>query len=118
MWLLPAVCLGLFAPAAAAVEVGAETESPAPRRETRDEQSERPDREHQKRVVRAAGYVLLVILGLGAALIGLVVLWGRRMRRMARKPARRQSAPDQLWYLRPKKVPPAADTKQQDQDPP
>ena len=59
-----------------------------------------------KRVVGAALFLLVLTALIGLALIGLVMLWGRRMRRVARRALPQQSRRDELWYLRRPDQPP------------
>lgn len=46
--------------------------------------------------------ILVVVVSLG--LIGLVMLWGRRVRRTARQPSPQIQPRDDLWYLKPDKT--------------
>ena len=58
--------------------------------------------ERQRNAVSAM-LALLGIVIVGVAFLSLVVLWGHRIRRMAREPIAKQSRPDELWYLKPRK---------------
>jgi hypothetical protein len=57
-----------------------------------------------KREALSFGLVMLagIILG-GAMLLVLVVVWGNRARRLARRPLPPVSQRDELWFLKPKK---------------
>jgi hypothetical protein len=58
--------------------------------------------ETRQRTVATAVLLLLGIVGAGLILMLLVLLWGVRVRRIARAPLPGQSPVDPLWYLRPK----------------
>jgi hypothetical protein len=60
----------------------------------------------------AAGILVVAAMACsGVVLLLLVVLWGHRLRRIARTPLPRQSQLDEFWYLRHKERP-ARDTGQ------
>jgi len=61
------------------------------------------DEAEKERVVTAGVLLLVLVIGVVAGLLVVVVLWGRRVRRMARKPTARIVPGDALWYLKPKK---------------
>lgn len=55
----------------------------------------------KRQSLASAGIVLLAgIVCVGLLLMGVVLLLGRRIRRIARAPVPSCSAPDELWYLR------------------
>jgi|GEM_PF-2332048 beta-lactamase regulating signal transducer with metallopeptidase domain len=67
-----------------------------------------PDVEAEKERAVTAGVLLLVlVIGVVAALLVVVVLWGRRVRRTVRKPTTRIVPGDALWFLKPNKNKPA-----------
>jgi len=59
--------------------------------------------EQQRRVVTAGMLLLVGIAFVGLLLVGLTIVWGSRVRRLARRPLPEQSPVDELWYLKPKK---------------
>lgn len=61
-----------------------------------------PD-ERQRRVVTAGMLLLVGIAFVGLLLVGLTIIWGSRVRRLARRPLPEQSPVDDLWYLKPSK---------------
>jgi hypothetical protein len=48
------------------------------------------------------------VLVIGLALLAMIVSWGRSVRNLARGKPRPPTAPDPLWYLKPKPAAPAA----------
>jgi len=48
------------------------------------------------------------VLVIGLSLLAMIVSWGRSVRSLARGKPRPPTAPDPLWYLRPKPAAPAA----------
>lgn len=72
-----------------------------------DDGESEAERQRRERVVTGGMLLLAGIAAAGAALVGLVVLWGVRVRRVLRRPLPEQSARDNLWYLRPKKETPS-----------
>ena len=89
-------------------------ETTSPQAENKEEHAdgtdpaEIPDRTQRQRVVTVAIYLLGGIVVGGLALIGLVLLWGVRMRRIARPSLPEQTEVDELWYLKPKKRKPTS----------
>ncbi len=74
------------------------------------EQTNRPSRKH----AAMAGLLILVgVASAGLMLLALVVIWGRRVRRMTRKTLPKHSQVDDLWYLRPSKQTLASEDEQQ-----
>ncbi|MBM79251.1 MAG: hypothetical protein CMJ78_01500 [Planctomycetaceae bacterium] len=69
------------------------------------------EKQAKSRAVMIGTTILAVITAGGLFLIGLVAMWGRRVRKVIREPLPNQSRDDELWYLkRPKdKVPDADD---------
>ena len=61
-------------------------------------------KEHHE-VITAAMLVIAGVAFLGLMLVGLTILWGVRVRRLARRPLPEQSPIDELWYLKPRKSP-------------
>lgn len=62
-----------------------------------------PEESHRKEgIVTAAVFLLGGVAAIGASLIGMVVLWGFRVRRTIRQPLPKTAKPDELWYLRAK----------------
>lgn len=63
--------------------------------------SEAPMAEDEKqRAATAAVYLAVGVAFVGILLIALVLIWGIRVRRLARRRVPSQSLPDPLWYLR------------------
>lgn len=62
-----------------------------------------PDAQAKKQAL-SLGFIMLacIIVG-GTFLLTLVVIWGNRMRRLARSPLPPVSKRDELWFLKPKK---------------
>jgi ABC-type Fe3+ transport system permease subunit len=80
-----------------------------------------PGNEAEKERAVTVGMLLLaLVISVFAGLLFVVVLLGRRVRRMARKPTARIVPGDELWFLKPKKneavIHPAA-TPQEDEPP-
>lgn len=65
------------------------------------------ERQRRERVVTGGMLLVAGIAAAGAALLGLVVLWGVRVRRILRQPLPEQSARDEFWYLKSKKETPS-----------
>ena len=89
-------------------------ETTSPQAENKEEHAdstdpaEKPDRTKRHRVITVAIYLLGGIVVGGLSLIGLVLLWGVRMRRIARPSLPEQTDVDELWYLKPKKKKPTS----------
>lgn len=83
-------------------------------------QAVQPETAEKERVVTAAVFLLVLVVIVGAALLLAVILWGRSVRRIARKPTARISPGDELWYLKPDKTEPpkqpATETEPQEPD--
>ncbi|HLJ09668.1 MAG TPA: hypothetical protein VKU82_00690 [Planctomycetaceae bacterium] len=62
------------------------------------------DRPPEKRSVSLALFMLGGIIVAGTLLLALVVMWGNRTRRLARRPLPGVSKRDDLWFLRPAKT--------------
>lgn len=60
-------------------------------------------RKQRQRNVAVALVMLVGIMFVGLALIALTILWGFRVRRIARAPLPKRKPVDPLWYLRPEK---------------
>lgn len=86
-----------------------------------DQESTNPPEHHDDKVRNQAYQVGVMMIGgiliAGVGLLALVMIWGNRMRRIARQPLPTVAPRDELWYLRNKKrdqtttsgEPPAAD---------
>ncbi len=70
------------------------------------------DRKKEEDKAKTLGIVLLAgIAMLGVLLLAIVLVWGSRIRRLARNPLPVQCRGDELWYLRAKKELPNFDLK-------
>jgi len=61
------------------------------------------DPQKKLKIVQSALLMLLGIVFVGMVLLSLVILWGVRVRRNAKKSLPTQKALDELWYLKPEK---------------
>lgn len=68
-----------------------------------EDQADPKDQAKKERVVTAAVLLLVLVIGVSAGLLVVIVLWGGRVRRAARKPTARIVPGDELWFLKPKK---------------
>lgn len=59
------------------------------------------ERQEQRRRAYAGLLALLGIVVAGAAVVGLVILWAGRLRRVNRAPLPGAELKDELWFLRP-----------------
>ena len=59
--------------------------------------------EQKQKVATVAVYLLMLVVIICVGLLILVLLWGRRVRKLMRKPSKPVSLGDELWYLKPKK---------------
>ena len=103
---LPALCLTVFliaGSATAAAQHAAPITTQASADDGQSPAADKANRQSKRRVATVAVYLLAGIAFAGVALLGLVIVWGNRIRRIARTPLPRQSRTDELWYLRPKK---------------
>lgn len=58
---------------------------------------------HRKEGMATVAVLLLAgIAAIGVATIGMIVIWGFRVRRTIREPLPKTAKPDELWYLRSK----------------
>ena len=58
---------------------------------------------HRKEGMATVAVLLLAgIAAVGVATIGIIVIWGFRVRRTIREPLPKTAKPDELWYLRSK----------------
>jgi hypothetical protein len=58
---------------------------------------------HRKEGMATVAVLLLAgIAAIGVATIGMIVIWGFRVRRTIREPLQKTAKPDELWYLRAK----------------
>ncbi len=106
MTCLPALCLMVFViagPAAASAQHAAPIPAQVTGTDGQSAPAEKANRHSKRRVATVAVYLLVGVAFVGLALLGLIVLWGNRLRRIARKLPPRQSQTDEFWYLRPKK---------------
>jgi hypothetical protein len=120
-------CLWLVLSRGAAA-VGQEPESPEPTAGGQADSSpetgpanprQQPaDRDAARQRAYSLGVVMIGgILILGVGLVALVLLWGNRMRRIARQPLPKVAPRDELWYLKSKKEP-AAESEPEDEEEP
>jgi hypothetical protein len=58
------------------------------------------EQQEKRRKALAAAYVLGGVAFVGSMLCLLVMIWGRRVRRIVRTPTPAQQLPDEFWYLR------------------
>lgn len=88
--------------------------------QTASTQTSAPSADDKERVATAAVFLLVLVVMVGVALLLAVVLWGRSVRRVARKPTPRISPGDELWYLKPDKTTEAKQpaTDSENHDPP
>ena len=110
VWILCAVASGVPAVAAARTSTPPQPEHGPTDNLSRAEAeaiAPHPQKEHQE-VITAAMLVIAGVACMGLMLIGLTILWGVRVRRLARQPLPEQSPIDELWYLKPKKSLPGA----------
>lgn len=64
-----------------------------------------PELMRRERVVTAGTMVLVGIVAVGLTLIAVVMILGRRFRRVARQRPASPTVVDELWYLKSKKTP-------------
>jgi hypothetical protein len=84
---------------AAAADHGPKGKSPLP-------EVPRPEQRWGEKVVALGLWVTIVVVGL--VLLTVVMVWGRWVRKMARRKPTASTVPDPLWYLKTK--PPAGST--------
>jgi hypothetical protein len=83
-------------------EPTADDSADAAKSQRADEAAQLPTSERKPNVVFA--YLALIgILIAGLALVAATMMWGHRVRRLARTPFPSGAPRDELWYLRPKK---------------
>ena len=90
-------------PGVASAQTSAPTEGAAVSDRSHDltAEDESPiDDEEKQRAATAAVYLAAGVAFVGILLIALVLIWGVRVRRLARTRVPSQSHPDPLWYLR------------------
>jgi len=63
----------------------------------------------KQQVATVAVYLLALVVFICVALLIVVLLWGRRVRQLMRKPSKSASLGDELWYLKPKKNQPTGE---------
>ncbi|HUQ71137.1 MAG TPA: hypothetical protein VM165_16540 [Planctomycetaceae bacterium] len=62
----------------------------------------------EKRLRAMAGLAALAGIAIvGVALLALIIIWGRRLRRINRQDLPEAPLKDELWFLKPPKTPPA-----------
>lgn len=109
-WVLVAahaiVMLGIIAQTTVASQQTGPTSSPPAAGDQPNEEDEASNREdvRKKRTVTVAIYLLWAVVFGVLAVLALMVIWGHRLRRIARKPLPRQTQTDAFWYLRPDKT--------------
>lgn len=65
------------------------------------------DEQQRRQNTFTAGMLLLVgVLAVGLLLIAAAIVWGAKIRRLARRPEPGSARPDDLWYLRKPRPPP------------
>ena len=105
--------LSIVSPAATGAQAPAHKSSPEEKAKEQTDQTGTPNRAQRQRLVMVAVLMLAGVASVGLALLVFVILWGFRIRRMMRTPPPKQSPLDELWYLRPKKRIPSADSNDQ-----
>lgn len=71
---------------------------------------ETPEEKQKREAVVIGGLMLILVVVTGIGLVAMVLILGRRMRRMTRKPLGTAGPQDDLWFLRkPKRSEPNGD---------
>jgi hypothetical protein len=78
----------------------------APKAKNPVQEAPRPAQRLAEKVVALGLWIAIVVVGL--ALLTVVMVWGRWLRRLARGKPRSPTAPDPLWYLKVKPPAPPA----------
>lgn len=77
------------------------------------------DEQQQRRqnTFTAGVLLLLGVLAVGLLLMAAAIVWGAKVRRLARRPEPGSARPDELWYLRKTRPPPEPGTSPDEKPP-
>lgn len=111
LFVAAAVCPSGRVPAVEAQEKSAAQNESSSADETSDAPVPAEEEGAARRRAYSMGIVMLgAILICGVSLVALVLLWGHRVRRIARQPLPKVAQRDDLWYLKAKDKPDIGDT--------